>query len=719
MRKLIKFLLILIAVVVLLVVVAALVLPQFIDPNDYKPEISEAVKSQIGRDIDIAGDLNLSVFPWIGVKTGKISLSNAAGFGDAPFAKIDETQVKIKLIPLLSKTVEVKRIVLKGLELNLAKNKQGISNWDDLLSKSADKDKEKAPEKESDSDTSVIDLATIALGGVNIEDANITWDDKQTGQHVKVAGFNFFLDQLRFDEPVDFDLKFSVDNREPKITELVDLSGNITINKALDNFVLSAIKLHSNTRGSSIPGESLDTKLELNAKVDLKNQTANFDSVKLILKELTVLADLTGSQILDAPEITGRVNIPQFSPRKLMKELAMEVPPTADGDVLKQFAATFQLAATANSVALNNIDLKLDDTSISGQTKVINFSQPAITFNFDIDDINADRYLPPKSEKSESTPAATPATAAGKATTELPLDTLRKLNANGTIKIGQLKINGAKAKGIEVNVRGKNGIIQSKQTINSLYQGNYHGNFKLDARGNVAKISLNETLSNINVEPLLMDTTGKSQISGTAQLKAQLTGRGIDPDSLKKSLNGTIDALFTDGAVKGINIIKMVRDVRTALKGNVDNASNENDKTEFSELKFAAKVDNGVVNNHELSVKSPFLRVNGSGNVNLANENIDYQIIAKLVSSLDGQGGTDIKELSGVPVAIDITGTLSDLAYKPNLEAMLQEKQKALIEEKKKKLEAKIDEKKQELIEKLDKKLGPDAGKLLDNLFGK
>ena len=61
-----------------------------------------------------------------------MALGNAAGFQDQPFATLEESDINVKLLPLLTKKIEVSRIVLKGLTLNLAKNPQGVSNWNDL-----------------------------------------------------------------------------------------------------------------------------------------------------------------------------------------------------------------------------------------------------------------------------------------------------------------------------------------------------------------------------------------------------------------------------------------------------------------------------------------------------------------------------------------------------------------------------------------------------------
>jgi len=64
MAKLFKILGIFIGVVLLLVVAASVILPLVVDPNDFKGEIVKQVKEETGRDLKIAGDLNLSVFPW-------------------------------------------------------------------------------------------------------------------------------------------------------------------------------------------------------------------------------------------------------------------------------------------------------------------------------------------------------------------------------------------------------------------------------------------------------------------------------------------------------------------------------------------------------------------------------------------------------------------------------------------------------------------------------
>jgi len=132
-KRIIKFLSLSVGLLLLLLVVIAIALPFIVDPNDYKPEITQAVKQNTGRNLTLKGDIKLSVFPWLGLELGETRLSNARGFGKKPFVKMERIGIKVKLLPLLRRQVIVDKIILQGLQLNLARNRKGVTNWDDLL----------------------------------------------------------------------------------------------------------------------------------------------------------------------------------------------------------------------------------------------------------------------------------------------------------------------------------------------------------------------------------------------------------------------------------------------------------------------------------------------------------------------------------------------------------------------------------------------------------
>ncbi len=119
MSKLLKSLVIgLGGLLLVLFFVAGLAVALF-DPNAFKTQIVDAVKSQTGRELRIDAPIDLKLFPWLAVSLGKVSLSNAPGFGDAPLVRVDEVRARVKLLPLLSRRVEADSLVVRGLELNL------------------------------------------------------------------------------------------------------------------------------------------------------------------------------------------------------------------------------------------------------------------------------------------------------------------------------------------------------------------------------------------------------------------------------------------------------------------------------------------------------------------------------------------------------------------------------------------------------------------------
>lgn len=175
------------AALVALVIVAVAVVATVFDPNDYKDEVAALVESRTGRSLALDGDLELSYFPWLAVTTRNVTLGNAPGFGPEPFASIERAAVRVKLMPLFERRVEVGTIELDGLVLNLARDADGNTNWDDVVARfRADDTAEPADGAGADSagaDTAGADAATPAtpvaqsleLAGVRLRDGAVRW----------------------------------------------------------------------------------------------------------------------------------------------------------------------------------------------------------------------------------------------------------------------------------------------------------------------------------------------------------------------------------------------------------------------------------------------------------------------------------------------------------------------------------------------------------------
>src|SRR3546814_8582148 len=100
--------------------------------------------------------------------------------------------------------------------------------------------------------------------------------------------------------------------------------------------------------------------------------------------------------------------------------------------------------------------------------------------------------------------------------------------------------------------------------------------------------------------------------------------------------------VFRDGAIKGINIAAMLRNISTAA---IDQSFDEAATTDFAELSGTFTIDKGIVTNKDLSLVAPLVRMTGEGQIPLPPRTVDYVVKHKLVASIAGQGGAS--ELAG------------------------------------------------------------------------
>ncbi|NOQ36150.1 MAG: AsmA family protein [Methylococcaceae bacterium] len=678
MRKPLKIILSILTALTGLVLVTALCLPFLIDPNDFKAEIEAAVKEQTGRTLTINGNLKLSIFPWLGITTGQIKLSNAQGFSEPHFAQIQQSELNVKLIPLLSKQLDVSEIVFKGLRLHLSKNKQGITNWDDL----------KSEKKETKNGNP---LAILAIAGLVIDDAAIIWDDLQSGQHIEIKDMRLKVDKLTFNQQVPITLSFKAINKQPALNQLINFSGGLIVSDSLQKFYLKDIKLNINSKGVSIPTGELNLHLFANAMLDKTAQHFQLSDLKLSSGELKISAKVD-AYLKEQAQIKLSVALSNFNIAKFLNKMEVKLPKRADDKALNDLELAFKLQANSQQLKIDDINIKLDETTLKGTVEISDFADPAITFNLALDRINADRYLPPK-DKNKTKDIATPASAAAIGASLFPVETLRKLNATGQIVIEELKINDLKMQGLTLKLDAKEGIVQGRQDIKQFYEGSYQGGFKLNVNPAQPVLSLNEQLNNIQLEPLLEDIKGESKMTGSVNISAKLTGHGNTRDAIKSSLKGQLSFVFKNGIIKGFNIQSMIDKGKALIKGTPMPENHHNNQSTFSKISATANISDGLVQTNDLLALSSKIRVSGSGNASLMTDELNYQLKAIRIKQKATADSPEV--LSSQPIFINVTGTFDK--PKPRLDIA-----KTLLAKNKDKIDKVLDSLDENLPEKVE-----------------
>ncbi|MEN8129020.1 MAG: AsmA family protein [Pseudomonadota bacterium] len=696
MGKLLKFLGWLLGILIVLIIALVVFVSLFVDPNEHKETIVSEVKKATGRDLSITGDIGLSVFPWLGLELSGLRLSNAPGFGEQDFASLAHANVRVKLLPLVfQQTLEVDRVRVEGLELNLAKSKKGATNWQDMTGRHAGQPAELPADLGEE--PSAGGLAAFSIGGVAIRNAHVVWDDQSTGERYEIKGLQLETGALSPGKPVEISLGLSLESQQPAMQGRVDLSG--TLNTDPDQQVISfeTLRLDLNVKGEGLPKEGLEAQLRADLALNRAAETLDISNLTITSGELVLSGLVQGEAIHSAPTFAGELKLKEFAPRQWLKQLELPLPETADPEVLQKLSISTAFNATPDLVAMRKLSLVLDDTHIKGDLELLNPAAPLYKFNLDIDQIDLDRYLPPPSEAAEAEKPAKPA----KEEPLFPVEMLRNLNLDGNLRINSLTAQNIHAEAIQIRVVSKEGQLKIDEQIGRFYDGLIKGGVVLDVRGKTPQLKLDQQATHILAGPLLRDLTDTDKLEGSGDFSANVTSSGETISQLKKGLNGSLNFNFADGAVKGVNLAKMIREAKAKFSGGAVPIADEPEQTDFSEMSGSAVIQNGILNNRDLLAKSPFLRIEGDGKVNIVMENMDYTVRPVIVNTSKGQGGQGLEELEGIPIPIHLTGTWAEPKWRVDLVKVLEEKQKE-------KLKEKVDEKLQEKLPDLKEKL-PDA----------
>ncbi|MCU0560062.1 MAG: AsmA family protein [Desulfobacterales bacterium] len=623
MKSAVKWVGIALLFLVVTVIAALLIIPRFIDARAFREPLEKMVSAATGRTFSVGGDVRLSLFPWAGVSFEELRLGNPAGFAEPEFVTIKAFEVRVKLLPLLFRDVRVDRLVVSDPVVFLVKNKDGRVNYD-FGSQPAAGAKPAAP-------GTGLPFQSLAAGEVSIREGGIALIDHKKGSRHDLSGVNLSLKDVTLDRPVEFSLSAAV-NRKP-----VSAQGRF------------------GPVGENIGKGRVPVQLTVEAAGQLK-----------------LLATGALENLLAGPRAEAAIDVAEFSPRKLLAEFGLSPPATADPNALERLSLKAAVKAGADSFRLSDGTLELDQSKVNFNLTAKEFNRPSVAFELSLDQIDLDRYLPPPAEAKTAGPAPSPAVAANAKTDYGPL---RRLVMDGTIQIGRLAVAKAKVDNVTLKIFARDGVLSADPFDLKLYQGRASGKAVVNVKGERPVTEVQLAVDQVQANPLLKDLVGKDFIEGAASARLGLSLAGEDPASLKQSLNGQGRIDFADGAVVGVDLANMVRNVKTAFAGEAP--SGPKPRTDFSELAVPFTIQNGVFRTPEALLRSPLLRLQAAGSADLVREILDFRVEPKLVGTIKGQG--DAKERTGLSVPVLVSGSFASPVFRPDLESLARDQLKGIL----------------------------------------
>ncbi len=681
-----KRVLLIVSGIVALLIIAAFSVPFFIPKSVYKNQIENAATNALQRDVTLAGDVKISVFPRISASVEQVSVANPDGFATPNMIEAGALRGSVKWMPLLSRRVDVQEIAFVDADVFLQRKADGNTNWEFASSKEASP----PPEGTNGSFDAGIESAIL-------KNASLTFQDDQSGETYKLSELDLEASLRGMDQPLSAtasgrfqEQAFTVDiwldapealTRNLPAQARLDLASDLanikydgsvqlgdapSLNGTFETVVADLAALTQQFE-LDVPARSALGRLQVAGKASGALDSPSLTELKLTHDSDLLSASYEGSVSLNGDgTVAGTLSIASDRMRDLLSAAAIELAP---GDTLQTFAVSGAANGTFKSVMVNNLNLSLDALRGTGQAGIdVSATTPRIIGDLSVPALDLTPFM------GEPDPEKTNQGIQPWSDETLELSGLKSVNANLSLEVGSLTIGDVELTDAVMDVDLTDGLLTADLSQFKAFSGLWLGKLTVDARPATPKVGFDMQGQNVAVANLLGTLAGFDSLTGTGQFKVSAQSSGTSIDAIMQAIDGEVSTSLSDGVVKGLNVAALVRSASSLKQAiatgsiqelNFGEALSQNAETDFSSFNTVLKVNDGVANVDVMKLLSPILGVDGTGQINLAAQSMDLRLATSVDKSAQGQGS--VVQLNGIPVPIRISGAWTNPKVTPDL----------------------------------------------------
>lgn len=770
MKALFRIVLAAMGVLGLLAVAVVIYATTFLDPNDLKPRLADAVRERTGLELSLNGPLSWTFYPRIGVTVEDASARLPDQEDDgAPFAAFKQAEARLRFAPLLSGNIEIDGFTLDGLRLNLRRDEQGRGNWETLIDAVAHQDS--APPASTSRRPQRVTTAgdrplAMDIASVQVSDGRVHYDDRQHDREMTLSSLALLASDVTSGGAFPLELSFAVQGTQPEMAGTVNLKSQASVDLNSGVYALNGLALKGEMR-LPVLDDAHDQSFNVNASrlvADLPRQRytvdkAAFDGAlhlpSLGERALPLGGEATGEVSLDSdhaaltsfalssgqllrltgqgeahnlsddPSWQGRIEMAPANLRSWLERLG-QLPATADAQALQRVGFSSSVEGDRHVARLTDLAVNIDDTALEGNA-TLGLDGLLMHAGLKGSSLDLDRYLPSKAAPEKPADGAAPAPQGGavpsadhEAASNDKLRALaRDLDLDLNLRLDALKAHDLHLENVALQIQGRNGRYRLPTLAAELYDGTLRASGAMDVTASSTSLSIEPELSKVALQPLLRDARGSDDLfRGTLNASATLSSTVEGDASLLEHLNGKAAFEITEGAMMGINLPGQLCTTAAMLQGNRTSHEWGSD-TEFDQLAATFKVVDGVVQSDDLAVALPGIDITGSGWIDPRAQKLDMALAARLVDTADVEGCPVSNTLSRIPLPLHCSGALGESPARWcrfDTDAFRAILQKTAASEGQQKLREHLDRQLDgRLGQRIEEKLGEDSGSNLRN----
>ena len=334
--------------------------------------------------------------------------------------------------------------------------------------------------------------------------------------------------------------------------------------------------------------------------------------------------------------LTDRQNIPV--------ELSLDAPGVWRAPLTAKAEVRFNGAV----VMINGLSGALGDDAFNGWASADLSSKPLVKLDLDFQRLDIAAAKP-----GEAAPAQNLSRPWSNATFELI--GLNYVDLQARVSAAEINIAQAHFAPAALDFTLGGGVLTARFANLGAYGGQANGEVTVDATGAGPAYALRCDLTGVRALPLLRSAAGFDKLDGRLQARLALRSTGDSQRAILGNLDGSVFALFQDGAIRGLNVAQMIRALTSGTLSGWQQSQEQGraQSTDLSQLGASFRVEKGQATTADLTLVGPLVKMTGAGTVDLSMQTLAFRVEPKLVLTTEGQGRAADPVGFGIPVVID------------------------------------------------------------------
>jgi uncharacterized protein involved in outer membrane biogenesis len=583
-----------------LVVLAMVLLPIFIDEQALTELAAAQVRTNTGGELVINGETDISFFPRFGLRLEGVELDLPAQteYDITIAASVNEVEVGLSLVPLLSGNVDVGTIIIAGITVDVTEP-QALPPAPEPMPSMSDREWERR--------------------GKLIRRTKAQERQRQLDEGGHLSGIGILAEAIRIDEVTVRTRSWEGDLTNHVVMETLSLANVNTRDEPMR--LDGAVTVLGD--GSAVPLEiTLDGSIRLNS-----------DLSRLRLDQLQT----TVEGALTKPVINLLSGDFTMVPAKADFAIDTRLP---GGDIGGQLVWS----------PLESPEIKLDITTERLDLDQIHPATPAATNPIPME--TAPKETTAQAPKPVAQPASVPA--------PLPVGPLRDLDLALRIAADHLIVSGQSINTAQVSMTIRDGVTDIDYLRGVLHEGQLDTRITLNARRPIVEADVEGGLKGVNMDLLLASVGNTDAATGRIELAWDIDTEGATSNDLITGLNGEVSAEGQDLVFNKIAVQGLVCSAVAAVN-KIPPISGLPTNTPISELALALDFDDGAGDIETLRFATPGVVMKGSGDIALDTLDYRFRLEGQVnndIMQVSPQCIID-QRYAGVDWPVDCNGNLS------------------------------------------------------------